>query len=66
MGEGCPEKIDWEFFKWVWNYPKRSREITLEIIRNSGKRVIILKNPREVKQLINAVRRGDRKTTTEV
>lgn len=22
MGEGCPEKIDWEFVQFIWNYPK--------------------------------------------
>ena len=26
MGEGCPERIDLEFFKWVWNYNKNNRE----------------------------------------
>lgn len=22
MGEGCPERIDFEFLKWVWNFKK--------------------------------------------
>ncbi|WP_250941089.1 AAA family ATPase [Allorhizobium sonneratiae] len=22
MAEGCPEKIDWDFFKYVWNFEK--------------------------------------------
>ena len=22
MAEGCPERIDWDFFRWVWNFPK--------------------------------------------
>lgn len=24
MNEGCPEKLDWEFISWVWNFGKRS------------------------------------------
>jgi adenylate kinase family enzyme len=23
MAPGCPEKFDWEFLKFVWNYPKK-------------------------------------------
>ena len=26
MGEGCPERFDWEFVKWVWNFNRRNRE----------------------------------------
>jgi adenylate kinase family enzyme len=22
MAPGCPEKFDWEFVKWVWNFPR--------------------------------------------
>jgi adenylate kinase family enzyme len=25
MADGCDEKFDWEFIKWVWNYPNRSK-----------------------------------------
>ena len=31
-GEGCPERFDLPFLKWVWDYPKRSRRRTLEIL----------------------------------
>jgi len=24
LADGCDEKFDWEFVKWVWNYPVRS------------------------------------------
>ncbi|NOZ09142.1 MAG: AAA family ATPase [FCB group bacterium] len=23
MAPGCPEKIDWEFILWIWNFPKK-------------------------------------------
>lgn len=30
-GEGCPERFDLAFLKWVWDYPSRSRSRTLEL-----------------------------------
>ena len=47
LGEGCIEKIDWDFFKWVWNYPKWSRKNTIEKIQSSGKAVYHLKTRTE-------------------
>ena len=26
MGDGCPERIDWEFLKWVWNFNKNANQ----------------------------------------
>lgn len=25
MAEGCDERFDWEFIKWVWDYPNRTK-----------------------------------------
>lgn len=25
MAEGCNEKFDWKFIKWVWNYPEKTK-----------------------------------------
>lgn len=30
MAEGCPEKIDFEFFRYVWTYRKRQRPTLLQ------------------------------------
>lgn len=54
MNKECPEKLDWEFVKWVWNYRKRSRMNTikkLEQIREN-QQVIIVKTRRQVDGLI--------------
>lgn len=29
MGPGCKEAIDYEFLRWIWNYPKHSKPIML-------------------------------------
>ncbi|MHB9144319.1 MAG: DNA topology modulation protein [Symbiobacteriia bacterium] len=33
MGEGCPEKVDWEFLRWIWGFPAKTRP---EILRLAG------------------------------
>ena len=55
LGEGCPEKIDRAFLKWIWDYPKRSRKGTLEKIYGSSKAVYHLRTRKEVKMLINEI-----------
>ncbi|RUS45827.1 DNA topology modulation protein [Cohnella sp. AR92] len=54
LNEGCPEKLDWAFLKWVWNYKKRSRSKIVEQLEQArgSKRVFILKSRREVRQFI--------------
>jgi adenylate kinase family enzyme len=58
MGIGCSEKLDFEYIKWVWDYPRRSRGITYENLKlyGNGKNIYILKNRREVKEFLNSVR----------
>ena len=49
MGEGCPERIDYEFLKWVWNFNKNKRQRYYKLLQESRHaNVIILKNHREV------------------
>jgi adenylate kinase family enzyme len=54
MGEGCPERIDLEFLKWVWNFNKNKRERNYRLLKEAeGVRVIILKNRRAVKKFLS-------------
>jgi len=50
MAEGCDEKFDWEFIKWTWNYPKRSKPKVEEILKRfeSEKTIIRLKSNKDV------------------
>ena len=49
MAEGCHERFDPEFILWVWNYPKQGgRRAYEEIASLENKRVVILKNQREI------------------
>lgn len=55
LNEDCPEKLDWEFLKWVWTYKKRSRVRVLNKLDQvkNDKQIIILRNRKEVNELID-------------
>jgi adenylate kinase family enzyme len=56
MAEGCPEKIDAEFIRWVWDFPKRSRpEILRKIEANQDKKTVTLKTRGEVKRFLESL-----------
>ena len=56
MGEGCPERIDWEFLKWVWNFNKNKREKNYRLLNEAeGVETIVLKNRRAVKRFLNLI-----------
>ena len=58
MAQGCPEKIDFEFFKWVWTFPIHSRPQILEKLKlpsNKDKKIIILKNRKEVSEIFSTL-----------
>ena len=54
MGEGCPERIDFEFLKWVWNYNKNKRDRNYRLLNEATHaETIVLKNRRAVKMFLN-------------
>ena len=53
MGEGCPERVDLEFLKWVWNYNKNKRERNYRLLNEATHaETIVLKNRRMVKRFL--------------
>jgi adenylate kinase family enzyme len=62
MTEGCEEKIDLEFLKWIWNYPASRRPgivARLDELRAEGKRVSRLRHPREARRFLRWVEVGE-------
>lgn len=50
---GCNEKIDWEFFQWIWNYPRDVKPGLLEMLRKlPNKEVIILRTDRDIDEYL--------------
>lgn len=53
MGEGCPERFDLNFLKWVWNFNKNKRKGYYHLLDEAeGIETIVLKNHRQVKKFL--------------
>jgi adenylate kinase family enzyme len=58
MAEGCVEKIDLEFLRWIWDYPKRTRPKVLKMLEETarGKNVFVLRKRDEIESFLTAAR----------
>lgn len=54
VAPGCPERFDWAFLKWIWNYPKRSRPKTLALLKTYPGSAVVLRSSGEVRRWIAA------------
>ena len=59
MTPGCHERFDFEFIRWIWNYPSKSRPAKLALLSVTGpdQRVVILHSGREVKRFLEDTER---------
>ena len=58
MGDGCEEKLDLDFFKWIWHF---SRDQAPDILHKlsklqTSKNIIILSSPRETKRWLDNIK----------
>ena len=54
MAEGCPERLDWEFLVWVWNFNKNVRPKLLQALESKPEvMVTVLKNRKEVNRFLS-------------
>lgn len=54
IGEGCPERIDFEFLKYVYSFNKLHRPRMIEALKNlPDEKIIVLKSRRQVNKWIN-------------
>jgi len=60
MAEGCHEKFDLKFLKWVWDFPKRSRPTVLRRLdaADKNKQIIRLRTRSEVAAFLDTVLNG--------
>ncbi len=54
MGEGCRERLDFEFLRWVWTFPKSDKPTIEERLKRfgDGKTIIRLRSPKEVEDFL--------------
>jgi adenylate kinase family enzyme len=57
LPEGCEEKIELWFFRWMWGYPKRVRPRVLAILAGLGPDVAVhhLRSDAEVRRFLDSV-----------
>lgn len=57
MPHGCPERVDFAFLRWIWDYPQRSRPYTVALLQSlaNEKEIIWLQSPGAVRQLLRMV-----------
>ncbi|MCI0389709.1 MAG: DNA topology modulation protein [Acidobacteria bacterium] len=65
MAEGCQERLDLKFVRWVWNYKKRTRPKIVKLIEENadGKKVVWLQSDGEVERFLVRARRAYRRST---
>ena len=54
MAEGCAERFDLEFLRWVWNYPTRSRPKYIEKLKRlpADKKVFVLDSQSKIESFL--------------
>ena len=54
MAPGCPERLNWEFLRYVWNFPKLHHDKIVERLAKyqTSKQIIVLQNPTQVSSIL--------------
>jgi adenylate kinase family enzyme len=57
MAPGCDERLDLEFLRWIWEYPKRSRPKVVELLneKSQDKTVIWLRRQSEIERFLGEI-----------
>lgn len=57
MAEGCLEKVDLEFLRWIWNYGKEIKPQVLKLLAENaeGKNIIMLRDQSEIERFLAEV-----------
>lgn len=58
MAEGCKERFDWEFIKYVWRFSEEYSPSLYEMLEGFEGKIIILKSPREVRAFLTSLANG--------
>ena len=64
LNAGCPEQIDAEFLRWIWNFPRNSRPRVVAMLEAYAQhaRIIHLRSPREAERFIAGIGTTDEAT----
>jgi adenylate kinase family enzyme len=59
MRQGCPERLTWDFVRWIWKYPVERRPKILQrlSVLEASRRIIVLRSTTEVDAFFRALSR---------
>ena len=56
MAEGCPERFDWDFVKFIWNFNKNNRVLNAtRIAKSKHAKAIVLKSRKEKRAFLESL-----------
>lgn len=57
LTEGCPERLTWEFIRWIWSYPAGQRMKVLRRLSalRPDQRAVVLRSAAEVEDFLRSV-----------
>ena len=57
MAVGCPERIDWDFLRWIWTYAEQKRPGVVQKLQtySQGRTVVALHNDGEAQRFLRSV-----------
>ena len=56
MAAGCPERFDWDFVKWIWNFNKQNRVRNYTwIAKTKHAKAIVLRSRKEVQTFLESL-----------
>ncbi len=61
MAEGCNEKLDFDFYKWIWGFKKtdgKKTVVRLESLRGQ-KDIVVLKNYKEMNEYLSKIKKSE-------
>jgi adenylate kinase family enzyme len=57
MAPGCPERLDLEFLRWIWGYPRTRRPRVLELLagfERAGGTAVVLRSRNEIESFLRS------------
>lgn len=59
IGPGCPERIDWQFIKWILDFPRTTRLKIYALLEEyrEGKQILIHRSPGETRRWLVSIER---------
>ena len=58
LNSDCPERIDFEFLRWIWNFPRYNTPEILEILAKQPEdlNIYVMESPKEIKSFLTSLR----------